>query len=52
MLFSLPQDVASRQPQDVASRQPKELVARIEGGDWGGELHLARFEARTVKLFG
>ena len=35
-------------PQDVASHQPKELVARIEGGEWSGKLHLGRFEARIV----
>ena len=34
--------------QDVASHQPKELVARIEEGQWGGKLHLGRFEARIV----
>ena len=35
-------------PQDIASHQPKELVARIEEGQWGGKLHLGRFEARVV----
>ena len=35
-------------PQDVASHQPNELVARIEGCEWSGKLHLGRFEARIV----
>ena len=34
--------------QDVARHQPKELVAKIEGREWCGELHLGRFEARLL----
>ena len=36
--------------QDVAHQQPKELVAKIEGREWCGEMHLGRFEARLLQL--
>ena len=36
--------------QDVARHQPKELVAKIEGREWCGEMHLGRFEARLLLI--